>query len=125
MDGSGFLAGEPVNIYWNSVGGTKLATATGPSFSVAVKIPKVANGTYYIIADAPGTRASNAFRVTNAASPNVTPANSGKGGAPAQQIGTGGNAGNAGSNTGGNTGGVAPPSPIGLVEAPPVRALVA
>lgn len=60
----------PVEIYFNGSSGRPLVTATGPSFTVNVTIPKVAPGTYYyltaIARDASGNvvgDATKAFQV--------------------------------------------------------------
>lgn len=71
VTGKNFAPG-PVEIRWNTNGGTVLATASGPSFSVAVTIPEVAPDVYTVVAVArQGTtiigQASTAFEVTPAA----------------------------------------------------------
>ncbi len=48
VTGSAFLSG-PVEIYFNGSSGRPLVTATGPSFTVNVTIPKVAPGPYYYL----------------------------------------------------------------------------
>lgn len=51
--------GGPVDIYWNSRGGTRLATAATPNFAVEVKIPAAPPGVYYIVAVAPAATGSS------------------------------------------------------------------
>lgn len=72
VTGSSFLPGEPVEIRWNSATGPVLGRAAPKpdySFSVPVVVPADApNGTYYIVAIAPASRAQAAFQVRNAVS---------------------------------------------------------
>ncbi len=46
VTGRAFLSG-PVQIYWSGDTGPVLATATGPSFTVTITIPRVTPGLYY------------------------------------------------------------------------------
>lgn len=67
--GSGF-PDRPVELRWDSASGPLLATATGPSFSVSVTVPRVAPGIYTILAvprtDGTPYAARVAFTVTGA-----------------------------------------------------------
>lgn len=51
VDGRDFNAG-PVEVRWNSAGGTELASPRpqGPSFSVTIVIPEASQGTHYVVA---------------------------------------------------------------------------
>ncbi|HUP71173.1 MAG TPA: hypothetical protein VM142_15375 [Acidimicrobiales bacterium] len=67
VTGSDFGAG-PVEVRWNSMTGFKLGDATGPSFSVSVRIPQAPVGVHYIVATQTLGSASSsvAFEVTEA-----------------------------------------------------------
>lgn len=51
VDGRDFNAG-PVEVRWNSAGGSELASPRpqGPSFSVTIVIPEASQGTHYVVA---------------------------------------------------------------------------
>lgn len=75
ISGALFLADTPVNVYWNSVGGTLLGTATGPNFSLSATVPANAGvGVHYVVGSAGTFQASTAFRVTAGTAPAVAPA---------------------------------------------------
>ena len=75
ISGALFLADTPVNVYWNSVGGTLLGTATGPNFSLSATVPANAGvGVHYVVGTAGTFQASTAFRVTAGTAPAGAPA---------------------------------------------------
>lgn len=75
ISGALFLADTPVNVYWNSVGGTLLGTATGPNFSLSATVPANAGvGVHYVVGTAGTFQASTAFRVTAGTAPAAAPA---------------------------------------------------
>ncbi len=51
--GKDFVAGELVQIRWETATGPLMAVATGPEFSVTVEIPEASAGVHYITALAP------------------------------------------------------------------------
>lgn len=64
LQGTGFTAGQAVEIRWGSAEGLLLATAPAPDFDVTVAVPSVADGLYVIYAvvtqaDAGATLASS------------------------------------------------------------------
>lgn len=69
VTGSNFVVDRPVELRWNTIDGAVLATATGPSFKVPVKIGDNAPGVGYVVAvqhDVDGRiwKAPAAFEVT-------------------------------------------------------------
>lgn len=85
ISGTAFTSGDsssggkgnlgPVEIRWNSITGTQLGSAAGPSFSIKVTIPNAKQGFYSIVSVQRSTdsgqvvgKASAAFEVTAAAS---------------------------------------------------------
>ncbi|MGH9152709.1 MAG: hypothetical protein ACRD03_10005 [Acidimicrobiales bacterium] len=78
ITGSAFMdTGEaygPVEIRWNSLTGSQIGSAAGPSFSVEVSVPNATPGVYYIVAvqraradNSVVGRSSRAFEVTGSA----------------------------------------------------------
>lgn len=70
LEGLAFPAGDPVEVRWNGVDGPILARAVGPSLSVALKVPRVSDGLYGVVAlsrpadGGVGSSASAMFQVT-------------------------------------------------------------
>lgn len=65
-EGYGFTPGTPVEVRWDSATGPLLATATGPSFSVAVTVPADASSeVHYVVAVAADGMQRGVFNVTS------------------------------------------------------------
>lgn len=86
VNGLGYDEG-PIEVRWNGVGGQRLASATGPDFSVLVTIPDAVEGLYGIVVvsrardGSIGSAGSAAFQVVSPEDPGAgasAPAPSGK-----------------------------------------------
>ncbi|HSH58198.1 MAG TPA: hypothetical protein VK988_00890 [Acidimicrobiales bacterium] len=75
--GEGAVPSAPVEIRWNGVNGTKLATATADvdgNFQASVTIPEASPGIYSLVAGAGGTTLGRtAFEVTATTARSATP----------------------------------------------------
>ena len=64
LSGASFRADAPVEVFWGAVGGPRLATATGPTFTVSITVPQAAPGVHYIVAESSGGNATAAFTLS-------------------------------------------------------------
>lgn len=104
VTGKAFLPAEPIEVHWNGIEGDVIAHAIGPDFSVAVTIPAgVADGVYYLVATAPGSRAQTSFQVRTRTTTSGSPEGDGQTANSAN--GADGTASGTGSNSASTAGG--------------------
>ncbi len=76
---SRFPPNTPVDVYWNGLNGTRLASGVGPAFTVDITVPQVSAGAYVISAATADEHASHSegrapFEVTGSTHSGTAPA---------------------------------------------------
>ncbi len=75
---SGFPRDTPIDVYWNGLAGTRMASGVGPAFTVDVTVPRVAAGAYVISAATTDEHAAHSegrapFEVTGSSDSGTAP----------------------------------------------------